>query len=901
MVEHLGETYEMRVDRPVGEYLFALHTYFALIARLFAVEILAIATSDRNRPSNWAGGSNSELLQALSDLDHGRLPGGLDIDNLFESDVFSWWLNLARSSVDLISVLRGTLSALDSFAFPRTVLGPQKATDVLGDLYQSLVPRQLRRALGEFLTPHWLAEACLQRLRQLGANFTTGRILDPTCGTGSFLIPALSERIGRLRTLGRTSEISPAQVQAVLDTVAGIDLNPVAVVATRVNFVLTLGSLASSGSLTIPVWRADSLLVPDSPPRQGKTTDGALIGLQFRELRTSLPDPFPLPTSFASADQMAALRQSIEDALSDPSPESALQLFVEHIEDELGPDSASPCCNAENWNTERAVAVELYKRIRELADTDRDGIWAQIIANAFAPLFAGQFDVIVGNPPWLAWGRLPESWRSGSERLWRRYGLWTLPAEPGDQGGVLQVSDIAQLVFAVAVERYATNNAVIGLLTPKSIISANPGGRAFRKFHLKSDASHGGDKVDVTFGMLGVDDWSQIKPFAPLASNNPVFLVAKKNQPQEYPVPAWRWYRDNRARLIGSWKAVRQCLEAQEGTYSPVSSNVPTSAWAFRPAGSAGMLEGGMNRWNFGIGLHTRGANGIYFVKVLRGLPRQGLVEIENIPDEGRNQTVRRARGRVEATSVYPLLRGRDVAPWVAVPTEFVVAPHRPQEFDQVLSSNDLSARGEFPQLGRWLRQFRPTLENRRTPPNRNWEMHDDDWCRLKGPMGYMRGDHLVVVREIAGNFGAAVVEKRYNEKLGRSVAPLVEHKLLFCSVQTRDEAIYLACFINSGPAQDLLASFASTTGLTPRALRTLPIPDFDQQDDNARLLVDHGLDILATPASDREDVALARSSEIDSAVLRLGNSEAIRFIPQSRPIRRTRQSAASEDAPGLW
>jgi hypothetical protein len=144
-------------------------------------------------------------------------------------------------------------------------------------------------------------------------------------------------------------------------------------------------------------------------------------------------------------------------------------------------------------------------------------------------------------------------------------------------------------------------------------------------------------------------------------------------------------------------------------------------------------------------------------------------------------------------------------------------------------------------------------------------------------------------------------VEKRYNEILGRSVAPLVEHKLLFCSVAAFDEAVYLASFINSEPAQDLLASFASATGLTPKALRTLPIPDFNKQDDNACLLVDHGLEVLAVPVGDRQKVALAHGAEIDTAVLRLGKSDAISYTPQSQPIGRGKQSAASEDAPRLW
>ena len=75
----------------------------------------------------------------------------------------------------------------------------EPGTDVLRDLYQRLVPARVRGALGEFLTPPWLAEACLQRLEALGAPLTTGRVLDPTCGTGTFLLPILDAQARRGR------------------------------------------------------------------------------------------------------------------------------------------------------------------------------------------------------------------------------------------------------------------------------------------------------------------------------------------------------------------------------------------------------------------------------------------------------------------------------------------------------------------------------------------------------------------------------------------------------------------------------------------------------------------------------------------------------------------------------
>ena len=416
IAEVVADVYGLRIERPIGEYLFVLHTYFALVARFFAIELLAITTEDRiHQPTAWISVGDNELIEHFNGLDNGELPGGLRIDNLFESDVFGWWVTLCRGNTDLLSALRNVLSALADFAFPRTIHGPQRATDVLSDLYQSLVPRQMRRNLGEFLTPHWLAQACLDRLRSLGAPIAAGRVIDPTCGTGTFLMPILSDRLSNLRRSHAVDDITSQMVQGLLDGVAGIDINPVAVTATRVNYVLALGILARNGALTLPVWRADSLLVPDSPPRQGAIDEGDLADRQFRELKTSLEEPFRVPPLLSTAERMAVLRHLLEEALHNESEDQGRETLLITLDQLYSPAGETPATASQvEWDNERVIIRILYDQMRLLQEQGKNGIWAQIIANAYAPLFAGKYDVVVGNPPWLAWGRLPAAWRQGS-------------------------------------------------------------------------------------------------------------------------------------------------------------------------------------------------------------------------------------------------------------------------------------------------------------------------------------------------------------------------------------------------------------------------------------------------------------------------------------------------------
>jgi hypothetical protein len=890
------DSYRVPVARPLGEMLFVLHTYFALIGRVIAVELLAVAVGTEDEaPSTWRAYDNESLLRELRQLESGRLPGDLEISNLFEADLFSWWTDRAASNSDLLDVVRDVLKEISELAFPTIAFGPQRGGDVLRDLYQALIPNKLRKALGEFLTPYWLADACLQRLREQGADLTDGRVLDPTCGTGTFIVPIITERLNRLSRL-RGVDVSATDVQAALDSVTGIDLNPVAVVATRVNFVIALGDLARVGELTLPVWRADSLVVPEATHHQ--ELDGPIAGIRHMRVTTSLPEPFTIPVSMATATQIARLRHMVEECVPPASlkdPEEIARRrddFAARFASQFSSSGLHPLDPQFLFEDESKVAMVLYDQITELSLAGRNGVWARLIENAFAPLFAGKFDTIVGNPPWLTWTKLPKSWRDQSEALWRQSGLWYTPNEASDSFS-LQSADIATLVFAVSIERYAAPGGVVGLLTPNALISADPGGRAFRQFRIKPDArdSEAFPAINVPFRALWVDDWSKMNPFAPDAANKPIFLIVKKGETQLPDTPAAVWKRTPGAKIKGrSWREIRPVLQESLGAFAPVDSATPTSAWRFQDASLPELIKGGTNRYVFGKGLDTRGANGIYFVDVSHPHGAQGAqkatAQVSNRPEEGRKKP-QQTKGRMELDLLYPLLRGRDVSHWFAEPQTYFALPHNPAALDQPLTAAVFQS--QYPAGNTWFNRHREFLRGRKTPPARNWNMTPggNDWCRVDGALQHMTGQHVVVVRELSERPAAAMVETKANFDLGgRTVAPLIDHKLMFCSVASREEALYLTAMINSTPIQDLLASFVNSTSVSPKSMKRLPIPDFDDSNEEIGALVELAEQVMS--ATKRADVLEQLQAQMDAAVLRVvvAGEE---YRPQPiRPARRT-------------
>jgi len=96
-----------------------------------------------------------------------------------------------------------------------------RSHDVLKAFYQALVPETLRKALGEFYTPDWLVEVACDRVE---LNSWAGkRVLDPTCGSGSFLLEAISRKRSEAEALDKEDT---ELLSSLLDEVWGFDLIP---------------------------------------------------------------------------------------------------------------------------------------------------------------------------------------------------------------------------------------------------------------------------------------------------------------------------------------------------------------------------------------------------------------------------------------------------------------------------------------------------------------------------------------------------------------------------------------------------------------------------------------------------------------------------------------------------
>jgi hypothetical protein len=129
-------------------------------------------------------------------------------------------------------------------------------TGFLRTLYESVVSREIRLALGEYYTPRGVAELAVGALDVDDVEAAT--FLDPGCGSGVFPSVCVERKISAMEDTHSPDEI----VENVTASVFGIDLNPVAVASTKLNYLLTLLPVldaAEADAVELPVFLTDAL------------------------------------------------------------------------------------------------------------------------------------------------------------------------------------------------------------------------------------------------------------------------------------------------------------------------------------------------------------------------------------------------------------------------------------------------------------------------------------------------------------------------------------------------------------------------------------------------------------------------------------------------------------------
>jgi type I restriction-modification system DNA methylase subunit len=140
-------------------------------------------------------------------------------DHLYTQQIFDWNL---QDGEELNEVIQRTLWHLNHYDFSDI------SRDVLGHLYEEHLSPQERKELGEFYTPTSVVDYILDQVgytvdKQL--ELPEYDLLDPACGSGTFLVRAATRLRERLKQKG----VGPRDsLEIIQERLHGFDLNPFA-------------------------------------------------------------------------------------------------------------------------------------------------------------------------------------------------------------------------------------------------------------------------------------------------------------------------------------------------------------------------------------------------------------------------------------------------------------------------------------------------------------------------------------------------------------------------------------------------------------------------------------------------------------------------------------------------
>ena len=473
-----------------------------------------------------------------------------------------------------------------------------------------------------------------------------------------------------------------------------------------------------------------------------------------------------------------------------------------------------------------------------LEANNKNRIWSKIIKNSFAPVFSGKFDFVVGNPPWIRWENLPETYRHLTAEIWKSYGL--LKQTSGSGIGAAK-KDMAMLFVAVSVDKYLSTKGKLGFLLPFTIFK-NQAGAGFRIF-LYSKTQ-----------MKVLHDMVELMPFE--ETINRTALIVLKHGKSKFPLRSVTWKRVSGGPMFHlSLKEVKRATSREKTITQPITSELkPDQPWMTSKQLTVAAIKKALIRddtsninpdtivekqsiaYNADAGVFTD-LNGVYWIQILSD--GQKIATIRNRKDAGRNEELPTVTNDVECDLIFPLLRGRDVGKWTADYSSHIILPI---ENSKHIPADEMRIR--YPKAYGYFKNFFKYLVSRKAEPYKSrllpYSTEKLEIAEKMAPPFYWvfnirqaSSPYKVLWKEISGKISGkgdliAAVSQPIFTPDGRVKPVIPDHKLMFLTIETEDEAFYICGILNSSLIHLIVASYTIENAMDTHIVKNIRIPPFD-------------------------------------------------------------------------
>jgi N-6 DNA methylase len=787
------------------EDLFLKHTFLATLAKF-----TAHAYYTDGRPPK----DKNELLQVVS----GDVFDRWNIRNFLAEDFFSWVARpeVESACVDLGRLIQDVLATFDVTSIDE---------DVLKTLYQELVDPTERHELGEYYTPDWLADLIVERVLARNAE---KRILDPSCGSGTFLVIALHKKQEALKSLGAQKLLDHLS-----EAVVGVDIHPLAVIVAKTNYLLAVRDLLRKreGPFTLPIYMANSVVLPkELRELQGRLkvygVDIAYTLPRGRTHRVTLRIPASVANDPRLLDPIISCVGDYASILSD----SAIANREEFVNNLL---AAAPQV-AGLTDAEAAFDVLLHtaEAMHTLKKEGKDSIWTFILRNIYRPIFLSThpFDAVVGNPPWLSFRYVQDiDYQSELKTLMKTYHIF-----PDSE--LVTHMELATLFLLRCSDLYVRPGGSVTFVMPRSVFTADQHG-LFRS----------------NTGPPGISYLLDLDSVHPLFNVPTCVVEATRDEPSSYPIlggicegelPTKNATPAQAQKALGSRKAkfvlcrvgarnfwvegdTPLTFENQSDYYPRVTQGatiVPRAFWIVDPAPHSKM------------GLDPR-------MPALQSSERAIATAKEDYRDV-------RLSGNVEAAFLYEVVTGSEVLPFGHLDLPMAVLPiERDGKGFRVLERAEAKRRG-FTGLSSWLTKVEGIWREKRGEKAGKLDIYERlDWSSTltgQSPTATFK----VVYNASGTNLCAAVIRQgpRSVKVDGQSLrlrGVIADAKVYRFETGSVEEAYYFAAVLNSGLLDKLVKPMQSRGQWGERDFHKkpleFPIPKFNPGNPKHRSLSEIG------------------------------------------------------------
>ncbi|MDT7886093.1 MAG: N-6 DNA methylase [Thermoproteota archaeon] len=729
--------------------------------------------------------SSDKILKALK----GEYFTKYGIMNLIEEDFFTWIIQekIRSNSLELTSSIAKELLRYDL---------AQIDEDFFKEIYQEIVGRGQRHRIGEYYTDEWLTELILKEVLDLWwkEHKEPPKILDPACGSGTFLCNGIRMLKEELKQRDwKLSEI----LNYVLTSIVGIDINPLATTIAKANYLIALGELLNvrTGPILIPIYVADSIKLPSIT----RTMFGDIIAYDYVTNDVHLHMPVNVTKDRRKLDRViTALKDSVEYYRARRSKAETHMVFERALKNII---------IGEEFDILKATLNKLLL----LIDRGKDSIWIYMLSNAFMPvtLSESKFNIIVGNPPWIALRYIEnKDYQDFVKDQFISYELLR-----SDQVKLFTQIELATLFFCRSSDLYLKDDGIIGFVMPRSVLTGALHHTEFKKF--KNPA--------MTLRKI-----LDLEKVSPLFNVPTCVLIASKGGKTTYPVLARKFSGKLPEKNLKLIKAF-QHLKPEDYNYHPPRLPEGKSAYHDLVKADASIYP----RSLFFIEFIRHPILGINvdkpFCKTSQKVLKKAKEPWKNVYIEG----------NVEKEFIYATVLGDDLLPFRCSFKPIVLPIKQTTAGYKLMDVNELRREG-YILIAEWLEKAQKMWEEKAT------ERMLLEYPRLISYVDYMgllssqnpSKRYVVIYNAIGSNIVSAVVDRQnllpfyIDNNIILPQGFVAEKTTIFYETGDELEAYYLCAILNSDIINEAIKPLQPKGLFGERAIHRrplmFPIPRFD-------------------------------------------------------------------------